>query len=184
MHISATGALNPCEIPVTDTRSDIEVALERDYERIRGLASRFGLRGEDRDDAAQEIMALAWAARTRFRGDSAASTWLTRIAVNYLTSNRRKLVGRLRAWLIHQPEATGRLRATDRIAEANEVRDRVRGAIQELPTAMRRVFVLRYLEEMSVDEVAQILGIPPGTVRSRGYHARIRLRESLQEYAG
>jgi len=144
------------------------------------------------EDAVQEAWLLAYRAIGNFRGDAKLSTWLVRIVVNEAISRRRKrsrgaeviqLNGEtqedreaaeenVHQTLPEQPEHAARRAQTRRLLEAK---------IDELPDAFRTVFVLRALEELSVEESAVALGIPEATVRSRFFRARALLREALSK---
>ena len=144
------------------------------------------------EDAAQEAWLLAYRAIGNFRGDAKLSTWLVRIVVNEAISRRRKrsrgaeviqlngetqedreaVEENVNQTLPEQPEHAARRAQTRRLLEAK---------IDELPDAFRTVFVLRALEELSVEEAAIALGIPQATVRSRFFRARGLLREALSK---
>jgi len=144
------------------------------------------------EDAAQEAWLLAYRAIGNFRGDAKLSTWLVRIVVNEAISRRRKrsrgaeviqlngetqedreaVEENVNQTLPEQPEHAARRAQTRRLLEAK---------IDDLPDAFRTVFVLRALEELSVEEAAVALGIPEATVRSRFFRARGLLREALSK---
>ena len=144
------------------------------------------------EDAVQEAWLLAYRAIGNFRGDAKLSTWLVRIVVNEAISRGRKrsrgaeviqLSGEtqedggaveenVNRTLPEQPEHAARRAQTRKLLEAK---------IDELPDAFRTVFVLRALEELSVEESAVALGIPEATVRSRFFRARGLLREALSK---
>jgi RNA polymerase sigma-70 factor (ECF subfamily) len=144
------------------------------------------------EDTVQEAWLLAYRAIGNFRGDAKLSTWLVRIVVNEAISRRRnrsrvaeviQLSGEtqedreaveenVNQTLPEQPEHAARRAQTRRLLEAK---------IDELPDAFRTVFVLRALEELSVEEAAVALGIPEATVRSRFFRARGLLREALSK---
>jgi RNA polymerase sigma-70 factor (ECF subfamily) len=142
------------------------------------------------EDAVQEAYLRAYRAIGSFRGDAKLSTWLVRIVVNEAIARSRKRnrsaeVIRLdgdvepgsEAAEVNMNEATpeqpeqGALRA--------ETRRLLEKKIDELPDAFRAVFVLRALEEMTVEETAAVLEIPEATVRTRFFRARGLLREAL-----
>jgi len=144
------------------------------------------------EDTVQEAWLLAYRAIGNFRGDAKLSTWLIRIVVNEAISRRRKrsraaeviqlngetqedrdaVEENVNQTLPEQPEHAARRAQTRRLLEAK---------IDELPEAFRTVFVLRALEELSVEESAVALGIPEATVRSRFFRARGLLREALSK---
>lgn len=142
------------------------------------------------EDAVQEAYLLAYRAMGQFQGNARLSTWLVRIAVNVALERLRKR--QRRAEVI---DLYGDTVPDDKMLEANmgerapeqpeqallraETRRLVEDKINRLPDAFRTVFVLRALEEMSVEETADCLGIPQETVRTRYFRARGLLREAL-----
>ncbi|MCC6698577.1 MAG: RNA polymerase sigma factor [Candidatus Hydrogenedentes bacterium] len=178
-------SVEPC--PVREEISSVsdhtlEDLIAREYPRLRRLAWRFGLPEDELDDAVQDVLAKAWAARGRFRGDAAQSTWLTRVALNHFTSIRRGWLRNLKTF-VRDPFATMSEPAPNtEHAVRDEAHERAVACIQRLPRKLRLVFVLRYLEEMSCADVAETLRIPEVTVRTRVYHARKKLREWMKGY--
>lgn len=162
-----------------DADRTLEDLIAREYPRLRRLAWRFGLPQDELDDAVQEVFAKAWAGRSRFRGDAALSTWLTRVAVNHFTSRRQGWLRRLRTFR-RDPDVVDRAPALDGNVETSDTYERAVTCIRELPPKLRQVLVLRYLEEMSCAEVAGTLGIPEATVRTRVFHARKKLRDLIE----
>jgi len=167
--------------------------LMRRHNQILYRTARSILRDDaEAEDAAQEAWLLAYRAIGNFRGDAKLSTWLVRIVVNEAISRGRKrsrgaeviqLSGEtqedggaveenVNRTLPEQPEHAARRAQTRKLLEAK---------IDELPDAFRTVFVLRALEELSVEESAVALGIPDATVRSRFFRARGLLREALSK---
>jgi RNA polymerase sigma-70 factor, ECF subfamily len=173
----------------------IEALMRRYNQRLYRVA-RSILRNEaDAEEAVQEAFYLAYRAMGRFRGDAKLSTWLVRIVVN--ESNRRlRKINRLSTWLEFNSEA----QRSDEVAEANmdtflpnqpeqaaalaQTRQLIESRIDRLPDAFRAVFVLRAVEELSVDETAACLGILPATVRTRYFRARNLLRKLLASEVG
>lgn len=180
----ATGETCPareeCSIDADGTLGDL---IAREYPRLRRLAWRFGLPEDELDDAVQDVMAKAWAARSRFRGDAAQTTWLTRVAINHFTSRRRSWLRRLQTFL-RDPLAMERAptQGGNHQVERNEAHERAVVCIRKLPPKLRQAFVLRYLEEMTCAEVAETIQIPEATVRTRIFHARKKLREWMKDY--
>jgi RNA polymerase sigma-70 factor (ECF subfamily) len=142
------------------------------------------------EDAVQESWLAAHRALGTFRGDSKLSTWLVRIAVNEslgrLRRNRRGAqviplsVDDMSDNPVHDntPDENP-ASAPDLQAMRGEVRKLIENRIDGLPEAFRTVFVLRAVQELSVEETAEALGIPEATVRTRFFRARGQLRESL-----
>jgi RNA polymerase sigma-70 factor (ECF subfamily) len=142
------------------------------------------------EDAVQEAYLLAYKAMPGFRGDAKLGTWLVRIVVNESIGRARKRTRR--AEVVHLDGTThdDLHAAEEQMNEATpgqpetaalqaEARRLLEAKIDKLPDAFRTVFVLRALEELSVEETAASLGINEATVRSRYFRARSLLRESL-----
>lgn len=131
-------------------------------------------------DIAQEAFIKAYRALPRFRGDSAFYTWMYRIAVNtaknYLAAQRRRPANvELDLQDPEQYDLYAKLRETDTpegITLSNELRETVERAIAALPEDLRTAIILRELEGMSYEEIAQTMECPVGTVRSRIFRAR------------
>ena len=167
--------------------------LMRRHNQILYRTARSILKDEaEAEDAVQEAYLLAYRGMSGFRGDAKLSTWLVRIVVNEAIGRARKRSrgaeivqlsgetqehgetagGTMDETLPEQPEHAARRAQTRRLLEAK---------IDELPDAFRTVFVLRALEELSVEESAVALDIPEATVRSRFFRARGLLREALSK---
>jgi RNA polymerase sigma-70 factor (ECF subfamily) len=160
----------------------LEKLVQEHYDRIRRLAWRFGIPEDEIDDAAQEVFARACAGLKRFRGECSPSTWLTRIAINHLTSRKRRLVRRLRVFSTGADVIEQVASRPMRSPETSEAHARAMDCVRRLPVKLRTAFVLRYLEEMSCAEVAETLRIPEATVRTRVFYARRKLRAMLRGY--
>lgn len=149
---------------------------------------------QEAEDAVQDCYLKAFAALPSFRGEAALSTWLTRIAINEALMRRRKrqaqassLASSVGNVIPLRPEGA----STDEPAEdptmspeaaamRSQLRPYLQDAVGGLPEDQRAVFVLRALEELSVEETAQILDLNPQTVRTRFLRARRKLQEQLQ----
>lgn len=154
--------------------------LMRRHNRMLYRLARAILRDDDEaEDALQDAYLAAYRAMGSFRGGARLSTWLARIVMNAAYARRRK----------RPPVAdVVTLRAdadipSDESAETAAMRAELRALlirkIDELPEQFRIAYMLREVEEQSVDEAAAILDLPPATVRSRAFRARALLRESL-----
>lgn len=140
--------------------------------------------GKDADieDIAQEVFLRAYKGLDKFRGDAAFSTWLTRIAVNYCLKvlNQRKtkpLLECLTSFIACSKESI-----QQSVVELQEQRDVVKHALEQLSPKHKAVTVLLYFEGHSCEEISEILGCSVGTVKSRLYHARIKLKKLLSPY--
>jgi RNA polymerase sigma-70 factor (ECF subfamily) len=170
---------------------DAFTVMMRRHNRTLYRAAR-GILGNDADaeDAVQDTWLDAHAAIGGFRGEAKLATWLTRIAVNVALQRLRK---RKRSAAIFRmdgdldmdsfaDDGSATAIAPDRpdlAATRGETRRLLEKAVDALPEAFRIVFVLRAVEEMSVEEASAALGVPEATVRSRYFRARSQLRESL-----
>ncbi len=131
-------------------------------------------------DIAQEAFLKAYRALPRFRGDSAFYTWLYRIAVNtaknYLAAQRRRPMDvELDLQDPEQYDLHAKLKETDTpegVTLSRELNETVQRAIEALPEDLRTAIVLRELDGMSYEEIAQTMECPVGTVRSRIFRAR------------
>jgi RNA polymerase sigma-70 factor (ECF subfamily) len=154
-------------------------------DRIITVVSRVAGAGADAEDLAQDAFLKAFAALDRFDGRSALFTWIYRIAVNtardWVDYRRRRPVVPLEG--PHggpaEPADTSPLPAE--AAERQELRAAVRAALERLPEPFRTTLILREMEGHSYEEVAEILGISIGTVESRLFRARAKLRALLEQ---
>lgn len=187
-------------------RSDLELvamALAQDPAGFRSIMRRYNrrlfriARGILRDDAmaedaVQEAYLQAFRHLADFKGASAFSTWLTRIVMNEALSRRRKVMRNPETPLdtapmqsrildfptgsqINNPEITMAQRQILKLVET---------ATDSLPEEFRLVFIARVIEEMSVEETAELLSLKPETVRSRLHRARALLRRQLDQLIG
>ena len=144
------------------------------------------------EDCVQETYLSAFRAMTTFRGEAKLSTWLVRIAVNEAITRKRRIDRRGDViWLagdagldIDTGNEAIMAQDTQMQPELDAVRQQTRqlieAGIDRLPETFRAVFVLRAVEELSVDETAAALAIPAATVRSRYFRARSMLRDLLE----
>ncbi|MBT8103116.1 MAG: RNA polymerase sigma factor RpoE [Gammaproteobacteria bacterium] len=143
-------------------------------------------------DITQEAFIKAYRALPRFRGDSAFYTWMYRIAVNtaknHLAAQRRRPINvNLDLQDSEQYDLHAKLKETDTpeaITLSNELRDTVERAIAALPEDLRTAIILRELEGMSYEEIAQTMECPVGTVRSRIFRARDAISKKVGSLTG
>lgn len=147
-------------------------------------------REEDARDAAQETFISAFRNLKNFRGDAKVSSWLHRIAINQCISRQRRARVRGETALEDESLENGAgLYASSathsspaRAAESRERSDIVRRAVTALPEELREVLVLKEYEEMTFQEIAEILDLPLSTVKSRLYTALRQLKLRLAKY--
>jgi len=148
--------------------------------KIVNLVMRYVRDPELAQDITQEAFIKAYRALPRFRGDSAFYTWLYRIAVNtaknHLAAQRRRPMDiELDLQDPEQYELHAKLKETDTpegITLSNELMEIIERAIAALPEDLQTAIILRELEGMSYEEIAQTMECPVGTVRSRIFRAR------------
>jgi len=139
-------------------------------------------------DITQEAFIKAYRALPRFRGDSAFYTWMYRIAVNtaknHLAAQRRRPMDvELDLQDPEQYDLHAKLKETDTpegVSLSNELKETVERAIASLPEDLRTAIILRELEGMSYEEIAQTMECPVGTVRSRIFRARDAISKKVE----
>lgn len=193
-HATAPAAVLP------DDTALAAAAASGDHAAFEALMRRFnrplfrvarGILGNDNEaeEALQEAYVAVYLKLAAFRGDSKLSTWLTRIVINEALGRlrrykRERVVVPFSAQDEHgeplQPQLAEDVGSSPEESTLRaEMRALLERKIDELPMAFRTVFIMRELEEMSVEETAQCLEIPEATVRTRLFRARALLRESL-----
>jgi RNA polymerase sigma-70 factor (ECF subfamily) len=145
---------------------------------------------EDARDVAQETFILAFQKLHTFREQSAFYSWLYRIALNTAASQRRKktretvsLDGFREATGVEPADSHPELQPSFSLEQAERQR-RVRQALSELPNEYRTALVLSEVDGMKYEEIAEQMGCPVGTVRSRIHRARLELKQKLQGMMG
>ena len=167
-----------------------EVLMRRHNQALYRTARSIVRDDAEAEDIVQESYLLAYRNAAGFRGDASLATWLTRIVVNEASGRLR--TARRRAdivALVPGCEFEGNDGAGDAAGQAPEgpddaalrsqARRLIEARIDALPDRLRTVFVLRAIEDLSVQETAAALGIPEATVRSQYFRARGVLREAL-----
>jgi RNA polymerase sigma-70 factor (ECF subfamily) len=194
--------MKPAPTPSAPELSDADLARRiaaGDEDALRRLmrrhnqplfrAARSILRDDaEAEDAVQEGYLQAYRAMGTFRGDAKLSTWLMRIVVNEALGRSRKnkrgaeviaIDSGAQALAAEDTMSDNADQQPDRLAASAQTRRLIEARIDALPEQFRTVFVLRAVEEMTVEEAAQALGIPEATVRTRFFRARALLRESM-----
>ena len=172
-----------------------EEALHRFYQLYSARVYRFCLTRLDNEadaaDVLNEVMLEVWrSAAARFRGDAKVGTWLLGIASHRLLDRLRRrgrqedsleqeaLEGRLDRL---QAEAREPLPATERAVQAAQDLSLLRRCLERLSGLLRQALYLAFFEERSYPEIAEILGCPTGTVKTRVFHGRRQLQRCLEE---
>jgi RNA polymerase sigma-70 factor (ECF subfamily) len=163
-------------------------ALMRRHNRTLYRTARAILRDDaEAEDAVQDAYIQAFRGLAGFRSDSSFSTWLVRIAANEALMRRRKRARHAQVFPIDAASDEPRFHedvamdspGPERQAMTGELRRMLEARIDALPDLYRAVFVLRAVEELSVEETATALGLPEATVRTRFFRARGLLRAAL-----
>ena len=144
----------------------------RYQDRLWAVALRTMRDPDDAADALQDALVKAFRAAPGFRGEAAVSTWLHRIVVNACLDALRRRV----------PEPVEPPETPDPHMEDPVTRMDVADALARLRPEQRAAIVLVDLHGFAVDDAAQVLGCPPGTVKSRCFRGRARLAELLADY--
>jgi RNA polymerase sigma-70 factor (ECF subfamily) len=173
--------LTTCQRPAADAAAaSFERLVVAEYEYVARLVGRLLAWRSDVDDLVQDVFVAALAAWPRFRGDCAARTWLTRIAVNKCRSHLRRRWLRDRLFAAWQARCEPGHSDGDQSANNSETSDQVRRAVERLRQRDREAIVLHYLEQMSVTDIAAVLKITRNAVEVRLTRARQRLKEILK----
>jgi RNA polymerase sigma-70 factor (ECF subfamily) len=170
--------------------ASFETLMRRYNPRLFRVARSILKDDAEAEDALQEAYIQAYRHIAGFQGKAEVGTWLTRIVINQALMRLRKrkrerVVVPLRSPNLDLDALEGhvadpRAESPADTALRGEVRKILERRIGELPVTFRTVFVMREVEEMTVDETAECLGIPAATVRTRLFRARSLLRESLE----
>jgi RNA polymerase sigma-70 factor (ECF subfamily) len=158
--------------------------------KVIKLVTRYMRDPADAEDVAQEAFIKAYRAIPQFRGDSAFYTWLYRIAINtaknaIVSRNRNPVDFHLDLQNMEE-SPTMQMRLADAetpesLLQTEEIRTTVNRAIEALPEDLRTAIVLRELEGLSYEDIAQAMDCPVGTVRSRIFRAREAIDRRLSE---
>jgi RNA polymerase sigma-70 factor (ECF subfamily) len=165
--------------------------------RVFRLVHRMLGRRDEAEDMAQEVFVQVFKAIGQFRGDSKLSTWLYRIAVN-LCKNRLKYLSRrhsdaqdeFETVAEHAPLSSskgvtyGGVARPDQVLEGYQVERIVQRCMAEIEPEFREVLVLRDVEDLSYEEIAEITGLADGTVKSRIHRARGVLKQKVEQAMG
>jgi RNA polymerase sigma-70 factor, ECF subfamily len=163
---------------------DAFAALLEQHERfVYNLAFRTLNNAEDAADIAQESFLRAWLALPTFRQESRLRTWLYRIVLNLCLNRfprlRREVRDLTDDQMVDIPEIDTLATSPATLAEQSERHALVHREIDRLPARFRVLISLRYQDDLSYDEIAQVLGLPVGTVKTGLFRAKERLRAAL-----
>ena len=190
-------ALDDAELAQLASQRDggaFRTIMQRHNRRLYRVARSVMRNDSEAEDVVQEAYVRAFANLATFRGESSLATWLSRITLNEALGRLRgrrpsadltEIEGRplVQGQIIPFPNSSPQLDPEHTMAQ-REIQLLVERAIDELPEAFRTVLVARVIEEMSVEETADLLGIQPETVRTRLHRVRGLLKEGLEKSVG
>lgn len=172
-------------------RNAFDALVEKYQKKIFNLAYRYVGDAEEANDLAQEIFTAAYQNLKKFRGDSKFSTWLFQIATNR-GKNRFKYLKR-RGYFVNKgmgendDERDSQQRSIpdvstnpETLLAGKQIQKIVQDAINELDPDHKEIVILRDIEGMSYEEIAQVLHLPEGTTKSRLHRARMVVKEKLK----
>jgi RNA polymerase sigma factor (sigma-70 family) len=176
----------------SDLRGRFDALMRAEGPRIYSLAVRLAGNAADGQDLAAETFVRAFKSFGAFRGEAAFATWVYRICVN-TWKNRLRAQKRRYFWSHfsfgpRQDDEDGAVLelpapepGPDRLVDQEDRRRRIEDALERLSDEDRGVVVMRDVDDRSYEDIAQFLGIPLGTVKSRLARARLRLRTLLKD---
>ncbi len=171
-------------------RGAFALLMRRYNRRLYRLARATLGDAQEAQDALQDAYLSAYRSLAQFRGDSSFCTWLSRLVLNECLGRLRRSSRRQNVIRMTRLPDDAELDAAtsdesgspERAADRAQMRQILEHQIDALPESFRAVFVLRSVEELSVEETAECLGIPVETVRSRHFRAKGLLREAMARH--
>lgn len=174
-------------------RGDLEAFAElarRYQDELVNYIAKFCGSSDDANDVAQEALVKAFTKLGSFKGNSSFKTWLYRIATNHCIDAARKQQRVPAPFPLDAEPEEGRALVDTLEAEGEplsqltawELQREVRKAILQLPPKLRAVLVLHDLQGLQYGEIAEVVGVPLGTVKSRIHNAREQLKTTLRAY--
>lgn len=168
--VDGSEALNDLELATALKRKEpyaLEVLVERHHDDLYRFMRHLTQRKEDAEDLTQQSLIRAYKKIGSFRGESSLKTWLHQVAFREFTTWRRRRQILVPLRLLKGAEDPGYQQVDDRDALLNK--------LHALPAELRQAVLLHYVQQLSIEEVAQVTRSPVGTVKSRLHHARRRL---------
>ena len=171
---------------------DFEAAAREHRSFLLQIAVASARNPTDAEDIVQEALMRAYRGIKRFRGDCPLRIWLSRIVVRVAINHHRSLVRRLKRWVffadleaVHEDGSVQEFEPPDPrwIFDREALLD-IRKHVNRLPDDFRMPLVMLAVDGLTIPEIAAILEIPQGTVKSRIFYARKRLKDTLQSRRG
>lgn len=170
------------------TPADFEQIVRRHQRKVYRVILLMIKNAEDADNLTQECFLRAYTSMERFRGECSVQTWLLRIAVNLVRDhvrNRRAGFWKRLLWLEDEGvvppdrEPVSVKASPERGMLAREELDAVWRVVEQLSSRQKEVFVLRFVEELELKEIAEVLKLSTGTVKTQLFRAVARVREQI-----
>lgn len=171
----------------------IRAIIQANNRRLYRVARSIVRDDSEAEDVVQEGYLRAFSALPEFRGESSLATWLTRIVFNEALQRRRRRVEQpmeqptypeTQSQVIPFPFAGNRTVDPEHVIAQREIFRLMERAIDDLPDDFRTVLVARVIEDMSIEETADLLGLKPETVKTRLHRARRLLKATLADHIG
>ena len=157
--------------------------VQRHQRRVFNLVFRMLQQYDEANEVTQDVFLAAWQGLSSFRGDARFSTWLYRIAYNCAL---KQLEQRKKDWALQAAIQAEPIESEEQVgvelAEAHDRQEFVREHLSTLPAKYRAVLILRHLQDMTYEEMAEILTMPIGTIKTHLFRARNLLKERLEAF--
>lgn len=161
--------------------ADFDALFDEYSDKVYGLAYRLMGNRDDAMDISQEVFVKIFRNLKAFKGESALATWIYRIAYNTCMDElRRRKIKQVS--IVDKPDLVDDNISVEEIYEADERKKAVHNALYKLDDDQRAVIVMRDIQGLSYEEIADVLQCPLGTVKSRLSRARLNLKEILKDY--
>lgn len=161
--------------------ADFETLFDEYGDKVYGLAYRLMGNRDDAMDVSQEVFIKIFRNLKAFKGQSTLATWVYRITYNTCMDELRKRKIK-QVSIADKPDLTDDNTSVEEIYEADERKEAVHNALYKLDDDQRAIIVMRDIQGLSYEEIAEVLQCPLGTVKSRLSRARLNLKEILKDY--
>ncbi|AEE96372.1 RNA polymerase sigma factor [Mahella australiensis] len=164
-----------------DRMADFDALFDEYNDKVYGLAYRLMGDRDDAMDISQEVFVKIFRNLKAFKGESTLATWIYRIVYNTCMDElRRRKIKQVS--IADKPDLVDDNISVEEIYEADERKKAVHNALYKLDDDQRAVIVMRDIQGLSYEEIADVLQCPLGTVKSRLSRARFNLKEILKDY--
>ena len=164
--------------------NDFQVIIENHQKLVWHLVSRIVPQEFDREDICQEVFVKVFRKLRSFKFESKLSTWIGRIAynsaLNHIQKKKPELYEDISPEGVTIDSLESSVTAPDMTVERNNMAEILREEISKIPIQYRTIITLYHLEEMTYNEISEIMNLPEGTVKSHLFRARKLLKENLQ----